>query len=423
MSNISEDKDFELDSNRIRRHFPLINNRNIAYLDNGATTQKPMQVLEAMNNYYENNNANPFRGVYELSVDATDAYERARARVAKFINAKTEEIVFTRNASESINLVAYSLGIKGISEGDEIVVSIAEHHSNFLPWLQVAKRTGAKVVFWECDEEGNFDIETLKSLVNEKTKLVAITQVSNVIGKINDVKSFAKVARSVGAKILVDGAQSVPHMPVDVKDLDCDFLVFSGHKMLSPMGIGVLYGKLEHLEEMDPFLYGGEMIETVTRTGATYAEVPHKFEAGTVNVGDAVGLEAAIDYIDTIGFDTIMKRERALTQYAFELIRDIEGIEIIGSQEATEHEGIITFRVKGVHPHDVASIFDTKGVAVRAGHHCAQPLLQHLYDLKDEKPTGGISTTRVSISFYNNVEDIERFAKALSEIRGEMGYE
>ena len=404
MSNISEDKDFELDSNRIRRHFPLINNRNIAYLDNGATTQKPMQVLEAMNNYYENNNANPFRGVYELSVDATDAYERARARVAKFINAKTEEIVFTRNASESINLVAYSLGIKGISEGDEIVVSIAEHHSNFLPWLQVAKRTGAKVVFWECDEEGNFDIETLKSLVNEKTKLVAITQVSNVIGKINDVKSFAKVARSVGAKILVDGAQSVPHMPVDVKDLDCDFLVFSGHKMFAPLGIGVLYGKREILNKMTPFLMGGDMIEYVYEQDTTFAPLPNKFEAGTQNVEGVVGLGAAIDYINKVGYDNIEKIEKEVVSYARQELSKLDYLDLYMSPNEENHSSVISFNIKGVHPHDVASMLDFKGVCVRSGNHCAQPLLRYM---------GIDSTCRASFSIYNTKEDVDRLVDAI----------
>lgn len=423
-NNLVNSKDFEEEGKKIRADFPLLNRLNIAYLDNSATTQKPVQVLKAVDEYYEARNANPFRGVYQLSNDATEAYENARKKVAKFINAESAcEIVFTRNASESINLVAYSMADGYFDQDDEIIVSIAEHHSDFLPWQQAARMSGAKIVFWECDEEGNFTEESLRELVTDKTKLIAITQVSNVFGRINDVKTFAKIAHEVGARIFVDGAQSVPHIPVDVRELDIDFLAFSGHKMLAPMGIGVLYGKEEILEDMPPFMYGGEMIESVNREGATFAEVPHKFEAGTVNVGDAVGLAAAIDYYNDIGFDTIMRRERALTDYAFELIKDIKGIEIIGGKNADSHEGIITFRVEGVHPHDVASIMDSGNVAVRAGHHCAQPLLKYLYDLKEEKPSGGISTTRASIAFYNSKEDIDQFADILSKVRSEMGYE
>lgn len=419
---MSDNKDLRLEDEEIRKDFHLLKNREIVYFDNAATTQKPESVMAAWKKYYDYDNANPFRGVYELSVDATDAYEEARNVVADFINAKQNEIIFTRNASESINLLAYSFASHVIKAGDEIIVSIAEHHSNFLPWQEAAKRLGAKVVFFECEEDGRFLSEKLESLINDKTKILAITHVSNVLGRINDIKTFAKIMHEHGGYIVCDGAQSVPHIPVDVKDLDVDFLAFSGHKMLAPMGIGVLYGKLELLEDMPPFLYGGEMIETVTVEGATYAEVPHKFEAGTVNVGGAVALAEAVKYYNAIGFEKIVERERNLTKYAMDKIKELEGFTILGSQNAEEHEGIITFLIEGVHPHDIASIMDTFHVAVRAGHHCAQPLLQYLYDKREKKNAGGISTTRASIAFYNTHEEVDKLVEALSKVRSEMGY-
>ena len=407
---------------RIREDFPLLANRDIVYMDNAATTQKPVAVLDAWRRYYEQYNANPFRGVYGLSVDATEVYEDARKAVAGFIGADSyREIVFTRNASESINLVASSLCEHILKPGDEIIVSIAEHHSNFLPWLQAASKYGAGVVFFECEPDGEFKKEKLESLISEKTKLLAITHLSNVLGRINDVKGFADICHDRGVLISVDGAQSVPHIPVNVKELDVDFLQFSGHKMLAPMGIGVLYGKKELLDAMPPYMYGGEMIETVTREGATYAELPHKFEAGTVNVGGAAALAEAIRYYEKIGFEKIMARERALTKAAISRMKEIEGIEIIGSQDPEQHEGIITFLVDGVHPHDVAAIMDAEGVCVRAGHHCAQPLLQYLHDIREKKNAGGISTTRVSLAFYNTMEEVDKMAEALAKIRPEMG--
>lgn len=407
---------------RIREDFPLLNNRDIVYMDNAATTQKPAEVLDALRRYYDNYNANPFRGVYGLSVDATEVYEDARKAVAGFIGAASfREIVFTRNASESINLLSTSLCEYLLKPGDEIIVSIAEHHSNFLPWQQAAKRYGAKVVFVECEEDGEFKKEKLESLITARTRILAITHLSNVLGRINDVKAFAEVCHKNDVLISVDGAQSVPHIPVNVKELDVDFLQFSGHKMLAPMGIGVLYGKEELLEVMPPYMYGGEMIETVTRDGATYAELPHKFEAGTVNVGGAAALAEAVRYYEKIGFEKIMARERTLTKAAIEKMGEIEGIEIIGSKDPAQHEGIITFLVDGVHPHDVAAIMDAEGVCVRAGHHCAQPLLQYLYDIREKKNTGGISTTRVSMAFYNTLDEVDRMAEALAKIRPEMG--
>ncbi len=398
----------------LRADFPIIKNSGYAYLDNAATTQKPVQVLEAEREYYEKRNANPFRGVYDLSEAATEAYERARARTAAFIHAgKAEEIVFTRNASESLNLIAYSYGLSCLKPGDELVVSVMEHHSNFLPWKMVAERTGATLRQLKCAPDGEITQEHLAEVLNEHTRLVALTQTSNIFGRVNDLRSIARQVHAVGAVLVADGAQSVPHMPVDVQSLDVDFLVFSGHKMLAPMGIGVLYGKYELLEKMPPFLSGGEMIETVHWDSVRYASVPHKFEAGTVNAGGAVALAAAMDYIEGVGFDVIHAQEQRLTALAMEEMRDTPGISIIGSENPREHMGIITFLVEGVHPHDVASILSAEGICVRAGHHCAQPLMDHL---------GIFSTTRASFYFYNTEEEVRRFTDTLRTIRRQMGY-
>lgn len=398
---------------RIREEFPLINSTSLAYLDNSATVQKPKCVLDAVSRYYENDNANPMRGLYDLSLRATEDYEKARSAAARFIDAAPEEIVFTRNASESLNLVAYSYGMNFIKEGDEIIVSVAEHHSNFLPWQQVAKVTGAKVIWYDCEEDGRFDLDTLSGLLSDKTKLLAITQVSNVLGRVNDVKTMAKMVHEKGGVIVVDGSQSVPHMAVNVKDLDADFFAFSGHKMYAPMGIGVLYGKKELLGKMPPFLYGGEMIESVTKERTTFAQVPHKFEAGTVNAGGAAGLLAAIEFIEKYGFDFITKREDMLTKRAFDKMKEMPFIKILGGDKLSDHHGIISFQVEGVHPHDVSQIFADSDIAVRAGHHCAQPLHKHL---------GIMSSTRMSVAFYNTEEEIDRFIEVLSGIRSRMGY-
>jgi len=398
---------------RIREEFPLVNSTTLAYLDNSATVQKPKCVLDAVSRYYENDNANPMRGLYDLSLRATEDYEKARSAAARFIGAAPEEIIFTRNASESLNLVAYSYGMNFIKEGDEIIVSVAEHHSNFLPWQQVAKVTGAKVIWYDCEKDGRFDLDTLLGLLSEKTKLLAITQVSNVLGRVNDVKTMAKMVHEKGGVIVVDGSQSVPHMAVNVKDLDADFFAFSGHKMYAPMGIGVLYGKKALLDKMPPFLYGGEMIESVTKERTTFAEVPHKFEAGTVNAGGAAGLLAAIEFIEKYGFDFITKREDMLTKRAFDRMREMPYIKILGGEKAEDHHGIIAFQVEGVHPHDVSQIFADSDIAVRAGHHCAQPLHKHL---------GVMSSTRMSVAFYNTEEEIDRFIEVLSGIRSRMGY-
>ncbi len=388
--------------------------QDIAYLDNAATTQRPVPVLEAEREFYEHYNANPLRGLYELGVKATEKYEESREEVASFIHAKSSrEIIFTRNATESINLVAYTYGLTNLTEGDEILISVEEHHSNMLPWQMVAQKTGATLVFLECDEQGRITEEMICAAVNEHTRLAAMTQISNVLGCKNPVEVLAREVHKVGGVVLVDAAQSAPHIPVDVQKMDADFLVFSGHKMYAPMGIGVLYGKEALLEEMPPFLTGGEMIEVVTRCGATYAELPHKFEAGTVNGGGAYALAAAIRYIRSIGQETIVKREMDLTRYAFEQMVQIPGIRIQGSQKAGEHYGIISFALDGVHPHDIASILDEDHVAIRAGHHCAQPLLAYL---------GVRSTARASVAFYNTKEDVDRLIASLSTMRQKMGY-
>ncbi len=399
---------------KYRNDFPIFSQSNVAYLDNAATAQRPVQVLNAIDDFYKSRNANPLRGLYKLGVDATEAYEGARERVRKFLNAPSAaDIVFTRNATESINLVAYSYGLNFIKPGQEIVVTVAEHHSNILPWQMVARQTGAALKYLECDKSGAYSDEALEAAITDKTALVAMAQISNVFGRENPIKKVAALAHKHGAVLLADAAQSAPHIKIDVCDLDVDFLVFSGHKLMAPMGIGVLYGKSELLEKMPPFLSGGEMIEYVTRDGATYAELPHKFEAGTVNAGGACGLAAAIDYIESVGFDNIAERENHLAQIALSGLKKLDEVNIIGSENSAEHCGIITFTVNGVHPHDISAILDAEGVAIRAGHHCAQPLMKYL---------GTPSTARASFFFYNTEDEARRFVDAVSELRRKMGY-
>lgn len=397
-----------------RNDFPLLMQNKIIYIDNAATSQRPQCVIDAEGDFYKNYNANPLRGLYSLSVEATEVYENAREAVRKFIGAeKSNEIIFTRNTTESLNLVAYSYGLSNVKKGDEIVVSIMEHHSDLLPWQMVAKTCGAELKFIECAKDGSIDLEKVKELITSRTKIVAMTQVSNVLGREYPVKEIAKLAHEKGAVMVVDGAQSTPHMRVDVTDLDADFFAFSGHKLLAPMGIGVLYGKEELLEKMPPFLSGGEMIDSVTRTSAVYAELPHKFEAGTVNAAGAAGLKAAIDYIEKVGFDYISEREIALTSRAIEKMKKIPHVNIIGSENADEHTGIVTFTIDYVHPHDISEILAADGIAVRAGHHCAQPLLTHL---------GLNSTARASFAFYNTEDEVDKFTDSVATIRERMGY-
>ena len=401
-------------TNACRKDFPLLMAQDIAYLDNAATAQRPQCVLDAVNRFYCEQNANPLRGLYPLSVAATDAYENARAAVRRFLNAgSTSEIVFTRNTTEGLNLVAYSYGLSHIRAGDEVVVSILEHHSDLLPWQMVCRHTGASLKFLDCEPDGSLDLNKAEALITDRTKLVAVTHVSNVIGRVNPIRQLADMAHKHGAVLVVDGAQSTPHIPVDVQALDADFLAFSGHKVYGPMGIGVLYGKRALLEEMPPFLTGGEMIESVSREGAVFAELPHKFEAGTVNAAGAAGLHAAIDYVQSVGFEAMHRQELALTQRTLAGMADMPHIHVIGSDKPEEHNGIVTFTVEGVHPHDVSEILACDGVDVRAGHHCAQPLLQHL---------GLSATVRASFAFYNTENEVDRLLQSLSTIRERMGY-
>ena len=401
-------------TNACRKDFPLLMAQDIAYLDNAATAQRPQCVLDAVRRFYCEQNANPLRGLYPLSIAATDAYENAREAVRRFLNAKsTAEIVFTRNTTESLNLVAYSYGLSHIRAGDEVVVSILEHHSDLLPWQMVCRQTGASLKFLDCEPDGSLDLNKAEALITDRTKLVAVTHVSNVIGRVNPIRQLADMAHKHGAVLVVDGAQSTPHIPVDVQALDADFLAFSGHKVCGPMGIGVLYGKRALLEEMPPFLTGGEMIESVSREGAVFAELPHKFEAGTVNAAGAAGLHAAIDYVQSVGFEAMHRQELALTQRTLAGMADMPHIHVIGSDKPEEHNGIVTFTVEGVHPHDVSEILACDGVDVRAGHHCAQPLLQHL---------GLSATVRASFAFYNTENEVDRLLQSLSTIRERMGY-
>ena len=397
-----------------RDDFPLLKRQDIAYLDNAATAQRPQCVLDAVTEFYQTENANPLRGLYPLSIAATESYESARAAVQTFLNAEnSREIVFTRNTTESLNLVAYSYGLSHVKVGDEVLVSIMEHHSDLLPWQMVCRQTGAVLKFMECETDGSLDLNRVEALITPKTKIVACTQVSNVLGRINPIREIAALAHRVGAAMVVDGAQSTPHLPVDVQELGADFFAFSGHKVYGPMGIGVLYGREELLNDMPPFLTGGEMIESVTREGAVFAELPHKFEAGTVDAVGAVGLHAALDYVNRIGFAEMHRREFALTRRVMEGIRNIPFVQVLGSEIPEEHCGIITFTVDGVHPHDISEILASDGVAIRAGHHCAQPL--HTY-LKHP------STARASLAFYNTEADVDRLLDSISTLRERMGY-
>ncbi len=399
-----------------KKDFPLLReHRDIIYFDNAATSQKPDCVIKAEEDFYTQHNANPLRGSYPLSVEATDIYENSRIKVQKFINAASNrEIIFTRNSTESLNLIAYSYGLTNVNAGDKVLVSAMEHHSNMLPWQMVTKMKGAELEYIECADDGSVDLERIKEQITDNTKIVAITQVSNVLGRVNPIKEIAKLAHEKGAVIVVDGTRSIPHMRVDVQDLDADFFVFSGHKIFGPMGIGVLYGKEKLLEAMPPFLTGGEMIDSVRRDGATYAELPHKFEAGTVNARGAAGLAAALDYVDSIGYEEMQKREEEVIRYVMEGMKKIPHVHILGSQDPKEHLGIVSFAVDGVHPHDVNEILIADGICIRAGHHCAQPLLNSL---------GYNSTARRSFMFYNTIREGEKFLKSLATVREKMGYD
>ena len=397
-----------------RKDFPLLQTNRTIYIDNAATAQKPAVVIEAGKQFYEESNANPLRGFYPLSLRATEVYENARVTVRDFIHADSEkEIIFTRNTTEGLNLVAYSYACHHLKPGDEIAVTIMEHHSNLLPWQMAAQVTGATLRYLECEPDGTLTDETLEIGINEHTRLLAVGHVSNVLGCVNPVRKMADRAHAFGAVVVVDAAQSAPHMPIDVHELQADFLAFSGHKLMAPMGIGVLYGKEALLEEMPPFMTGGEMISSVSREGAVFAELPHKFEAGTVNAAGAAGLAAAIHYIEEVGFETIEARELQLTRRAMEGLAKIPHVHVIGSEKPENHTGIVAFTIEQVHPHDVSEILAADGIDVRAGHHCAQPLLTYLKVY---------NTTRASFMFYNTPEEVDAFVKSVSEVRRKMGY-
>ena len=391
----------------IKEDFPLLLNKDITYLDSGATSQKPQAVIDAIENFYKNLNANPHRGAYTLSQDATEIYENTRTKIAEFINAKhREEVIFSKNATESLNLIAYSYGLDKIQKDDEIVISIMEHHSNLVPWQKVAKTKNAKLNYMYINENFELSDEEIESKITDKTKIVGITYVSNVLGTINNVEKIIKLAHKKGAIVVLDASQSIPHMKLDVQALDADFVVFSGHKMLAPLGIGILYGKREILNSISPFLMGGDMIEYVYEQDTTFASLPNKFEAGTQNVEGVVGLGAAIDYIQKIGYDAIQEKEHEILKYARERLRKLEFLDLYLTNNDEHHSSVISFNIKGVHPHDVASILDSEGVCVRSGNHCAQPLMRFL---------GIDSTCRASFYFYNTKEDVDKLVAALEK--------
>ncbi|OTP10207.1 cysteine desulfurase [Enterococcus sp. 10A9_DIV0425] len=394
---------------KIRQEFPIlfqdVNDEPLVYLDNAATSQKPKKVLETLNHYYTSNNANVHRGVHTLSERATRDYEASREKVRSFVNAKeTEEILFTRGTTTSLNWVARSFGEFFIQPGDEIVLSYMEHHSNIIPWQQLAKKSGATLKYIELTESGTLDMTHARELITNKTKIVAIAHVSNVLGVINPIEELATLVHEQGGVIVVDGAQSAPHMKVDVQNLDCDFFAFSGHKMCGPTGIGVLYGKRKWLEQMEPIEFGGEMIDFVGLEDSSWKELPWKFEAGTPNIAGAIALGAAIDYLNSLDIEKIHQYEAELSAYVLPKLQAIEGLTIYGPQDPALRTGVIAFNLDGIHPHDVATALDMQGIAVRAGHHCAQPLLKYLQVA---------ATARASFYIYNTKEDADRLVEAI----------
>jgi cysteine desulfurase/selenocysteine lyase len=396
----------------IRQDFPILeeieNGQKVAYLDNGATSLRPEPVVNAMLDYYHKYNANIHRGVYRWCEEATRGYEGAHRKVARFINANPREVIFTRNATESLNLVAYSWGRANVREGDEIVSTVIEHHSNLVPWQILAAEKKAKLRFIPMTPDGQLDLSDLDSIINEKTKLVAFTHMSNVVGTITPVEKIVKRAREVGAVVVLDGAQSAPHMKVDVAALGCDFYAFSGHKMLGPTGVGVLWGRKELLEEMPPFMTGGDMIRDVSLARSTWNDLPWKFEAGTPSIAEGIGLGAAVDYLSNLGMDNVRQHEIELTTYALEQMVDIPGLTIYGPKEAQARGGIISFNLGDVHPHDLATLLDRESIAVRAGHHCCQPLIELL---------NATATTRASFYIYNTPAEVDRLVQALHKAR------
>ena len=399
-------KDFPIFARKVRGGNPLI------YLDSGATSQKPESVISAEANFYRTINAAVHRGAHLLAEEASEAYESARANVAKFIGANTDEVVFTKSATESLNMIAYSLGNPGstphISAGDEIVVSEMEHHANLIPWQQLAKRTGAKLTWFSITKDGRLDLSDISSVITKKTKIVAITHQSNVFGTIVPLAEITKAAHAVGALFVLDACQSAPHFAIDVKKLDVDFLAFSGHKTLGPTGVGVLWGKAEVLEKLEPALFGGSMVDSVTMEGATWASAPRKFEAGVPNMAQAVGLSAAIDYLNIVGMDKIFEHEQELTQQLLTGLSKISGVNVVGPLDMKDRGGVISFTVDGVHPHDVGQVLDQYGIAVRTGHHCAWPLMKKL---------NLVGTTRASFHLYNDSDDINALLEAIEKVK------
>lgn len=391
----------------LKKDFPLLNSKDITYLDSGATTQKPQAVIDAMNDYYKNSNANPHSGAYKLGIESTEIYAKGRERVSKFLNARyPEEILFSKNATESLNLFAKSYGMDNLSQGDEVVISIMEHHSNLVPWQEVCKEKGCTLKYMYMNENFEISDEEIESKITDKTKIVGITHASNVLGTINDVKKIIKYAHKKGAIVVVDASQSIPHVRIDVQDLDADFLAFSAHKIMGPLGIGVLYGKKELLNKMNPFIVGGDTIEYVYEQSTTYATTPNKFEGGTQNVAGVVGLVAAIDYIENVGYDTINRIESEVVTYAKQELSKLDFIKLYLTSNAENHASVISFNIEGVHPHDVASILDNEGVCIRSGNHCAQPLLRYM---------GIDATCRASFYLYNSKEDVDKLVNALKK--------
>ncbi|HJF87508.1 MAG TPA: cysteine desulfurase [Companilactobacillus farciminis] len=403
------DKQFQ----KIRDDFPIlkqrINDEPLVYLDSAATSQKPQAVIDSVTNYYQTINANTHRSVYTLGQRATDEYELARKKVQRFIKAKSsKEVIFTKGTTDSLNLVASTYGEKNIQAGDEIVITYMEHHSNLIPWQQLALRKNAVLKYIELTSDGQLDMDDARSKITDKTKIVAVAHASNVLGVTNDIQKLAQIAHSHNAVIVIDGAQAAPHQPIDVQELDADFYAFSGHKMLSPMGIGVLYGKKGLLEQMSPYQFGGEMINSVDKFDSTWSELPWKFEAGTQNVSGAIGLGKAIDYLDNLGMENIAEYEQELVDYALPKLLAIRGLTVYGPQDSTIHNGVISFNLSNLHPHDVATAFDMDGVAVRAGHHCAQPLMKYL---------GVVATVRASFYFYNTKADVDKLLQAIADTK------
>ena len=401
----------------IRKDFPIferrVHGKSLIYLDNAATSQKPRCVIETVKKFYESTNANVHRAVHTLSHEASVLYEEAHKKAAQFVNAKSwREIIFTRNATEAINLVAYGWGLWNLKEGDEVLITLMEHHSDIVPWLMLRRRKNITLKFLGVDENGRLKLEQLSKLLTPRTKLVGVVHASNVLGTVNPVAELASEAKKVGALVLVDAAQSAPHIPIDVQTLNCDFLAASGHKMLGPTGIGFLYAKRELLEQMEPFLHGGDMISTVTTEGATWNELPWKYEAGTPNIADGIALGVAIDYLQGLGMENIYKHEQKLCEYALEKLSEVNGIEIYGPKDACDRLAVISFNVKGVHPHDLASILDDEGIAVRSGHHCAQPLMRQL---------GMDNTARASFYIYNTEDEVDALVSALEKAKKIFG--